>query len=310
LLALAGADAGATFDALAKLGHTCLHSGEFIGAQAHLERALAMAPDLDAAAAREAPRLLAYLSWVLWYLGAPDQALARSEESLAVTAGGSSPHTRALVLGHAAFIRMLRGESDAACALATEQCRLGNEHDLPYWVIWGRFLLSHADAMAADPVRGATAMREGIAAMRGLGTMVGITSWLYLLAEVELAAGRPAAARAALQESADRIASRSRARNAAETARFEGHVALALDSGPAGRSEARRCYEAARAIASAQRARSLELRALTDLLVVADDGNERERAVAALGEHVAGFAEGSSTADLRAAAALLQAARR
>ena len=309
LMALAGTDAGAAFDALAKLGHTCLHSGDFVGARSQLERALAMADALGPAAAREAPRLVAYLSWALWYLGEPDQALARSDESLASTAQGSRPHTRALVLGHATFIRLLRGERAEAMAHAAEQCRLGAEHDLPYWIVWGRFLIDYLGAVEGDPRIGAAAMRAGIEAMRRLGTMVGITSWMYLLAEVELLAGRPDEARAALAESSDRMSKRSRARNAAETARAEGMVALAAGPGPAGQAEARRCFEAALAIARAQDARSLELRALMSLLGVAAEGSERERALAELGRLRASFTEGFGSRDLRQADALLEEGR-
>ncbi len=305
LLVLARADPGATFDALAKLGHTCLHSGDFVGARAHLERALALAGILDPAAARETPRLLAYLSWVLWYLGEPDQALVRTQEALVATAQGSRPHTRALVLGHASFVHHLRGESALSRSLANEQCRLGIEHDLPYWVVWGRFLLDLEEATTGDAGRGAAAMRDGIEEMRRLGTMVGITSWMYLLAEVELRAGRPERAEAALAESSDRIRTGSRARNAAETARAEGHVALARDPGPAGRAEARRCHEAAVRIAREQHARSLELRALTSLLLLAAEPAEKERAAADLRRIHETFTEGFATADVRKAASLL-----
>ena len=69
--ARAQADDGLVFDALAKLGHTELHDGEFAAARAHMESALAMT-DAGPAYRREAPRLLAYLSWVLWYLGLAD----------------------------------------------------------------------------------------------------------------------------------------------------------------------------------------------------------------------------------------------
>ena len=304
--ASAQADEGLVFDALAKLGHTCLHSGDFTDAQAHLERALAMSEaTVGAAFRRESPRLLAYLSWVLWYLGEPTRALDCSARSLALIGTDTSVHTRVLLLGHASWVGWLRGEVREAAAFGEQQVALSVEHGLTYWRVWGEFMVGLAAAHEGRVAEGTAAMRAATQTMRRLGTVVGTTSWLYLLAEVELSAGRIDAARAALSGSTDLIVCASRARNAAETARVEGELALAEDGATGGRAGAEQAFAAALQIARAQGAHSLELRAAMRLARLWEADGEAARGHDLLAPVRARFSEGVDTADLRQADVLL-----
>ena len=301
--ARAEADAVLVFDALAKLGHTELHAGQFVAARAHLEAALAMS-DAGMAYRREAPRLLAYLSWVLWYLGEPDGALACSERSLQAIGADTSVHGHALLLGHAGWVHWLRGEVDEAAGLGRRLCALSIEHGLAYWRVWGEFLVGLAGTEQGDVDAGKEAMRAATEAMLAMGTAVGITSWMYLLAEAELASGRPEAARAALARSSDLRACASRARNAADTVRVEGELALA-EGGPGGAELAADCFAESVAIARSQGARSLELRVATRWAGHLASRGETASARAGLALVYAGFSEGFDTVDLRRAKALL-----
>ncbi|MEO8311193.1 MAG: AAA family ATPase [Caldimonas sp.] len=303
-------DTALVFDALSKLGHTALHSGDFTAARTHLERALAMRDDTPASAyRREAPRLLAYLSWALWYLGEPSGALACAQRSLASLDADASVHTRALVLGHAAGLSWLRSEIDAAAAFAEQQHALSVEHGLPYWRAWSDFILGVGAASAGRLDEGLARIRAAVDAVQKMGTVVGTTSWLYVLAEIEIAAGRPAQARAALAGSSDLEACGSRTRNAAETVRVEGELALAEDAGPAGRDRAEHCFGVALQIARSQRARSLELRAALSLARLWSSHGESARAIALLAPIHAAYDEGFDTADLMRASAMLAALR-
>ncbi len=304
-------DAGPVFDALAKLGHTCLHSGDFADAREHLERALAL-PDVASTAVyqRELPRLLAYLSWVLWYLGLADQAVDCSVRSLAAAGPDVSVHTRALVLGHACWVRWLRGETEEAARLGEQQRALSIEHGLVYWRVWGEFMLGLTAATQGRVDAGVAAMSTASETMRSLGTVVGTTSWMYLRAEIELAAGRPGRARAALVGSSDLLECGSHARNAAETARVEAELALSEDAGPAGRARAEECFLAAIRIARSQRAPGLELRAAMGLARLWASDDQAVRAIELLTDVYSAFGEGLQTADLLSAKALLDALRR
>ncbi len=306
--ASAQADEGLVFDALAKLGHTQLHQGEFAAARARIDSALAMT-GAGASYRREAPRLLAYLSWVLWYLGEPNQALLCSERSLAAIGDDTSVHTEALLLGHASWVRWLRGEAVEAAALGRRQCALSAEHGLTYWQVWGEFMVGLVEARQGHLETGMAAMRAAIETMQGLGSVVGTTSWLYLLAESELAMGRPDLARATLAGSSDLLARASRARNAAETVRVQGELAL-HEGEPASCADAEAFFAAALAIAESQGARSLALRAATALARHWARGGDEPRAHALLAGHCAGFSEGLDTADLLHARALLAELRR
>ena len=308
--ASAQADEGLVFDALAKLGHTGLHSGDFTEARAHLERALAMSEaTVGAAFRRESPRLLAYLSWVLWYLGEPGRALDCSARSLASvgpdTSVHTSVHTQVLLLGHASWLRWMRGEVREAADFGARQVALSVEHGLTYWRVWGEFMVGLGAAHEGRVAEGTAAMRAATQTMQRLGTVVGTTSWLYLLAEVELSAGRVDAARAALAGSSDLIACGSRARNAAETARVEGELALAEDGAAASRARAEQAFATALKIARDQGASSLELRAAMRLARLWNADGNAARGHDLLAPIRACFSEGVDTADLRQADALL-----
>ena len=63
------------FDAFAKLGQTGLHRGELVSARADLEQALSLSSGAsDPTRVRDAPRVAAYLAWVLWHTGHATQA--------------------------------------------------------------------------------------------------------------------------------------------------------------------------------------------------------------------------------------------
>jgi DNA-binding winged helix-turn-helix (wHTH) protein len=88
-----------------ELGHTMFHLGEFAAARRHLEQAMTF----------QAPRPplawvhgLARLAWALWFLGYPDQAVARLEAALAGARESSHPYSLAVALGYAGTLHQLR----------------------------------------------------------------------------------------------------------------------------------------------------------------------------------------------------------
>ena len=82
-----------------------------------------------------------------------------------------------------------------AAAFGEQQVALSIEHGLTCWRVWGEFMVGLAAAHEGRVADGTAAMRAATQTMQQLGTVVGTTSWLYLLAEVELVAGRIDAAR-------------------------------------------------------------------------------------------------------------------
>lgn len=290
--------AEALFDAQAKLGQTCMHRGQFEPARAHLQQALRAMP--TGAAAREAPRVAGYLSWVLWHLGLPDQALAAGEQALALARRVASPHSSAFALGFVAWLHAFRGEWERVRELAATQAQASAEHGLVYWQAWSTLLLgladSHPDADLATARRGLASAAEALLAFADIGAEVGLAHFHAAVAQAQLAHGQHEAARAALQRSEQLLARNGNAYHAAEALRLRGELALADGSG-----SARRWYEQALALAQRQGAQALVLRALTSLARL--DGNAD--ALKRLRDARRAFHEGMDTADLRHADVVL-----
>jgi len=87
----------------------------------------------------------------------------------------------------------------------------------------------------------------------------------------------------------------------AELCRFKGELLEKMDRA----AEAEACFRAAIEIARGQRARSLELRAATNLARLLDRARKRDEARATLAEVYGWFTEGFDTGDLKDAKALL-----
>ena len=309
LLALAGpgVDTSLAFDALIKLGQTCMHRGEMADARRHLEHALSLpASEHDSIRRREAPRATAYLAWVLWYTGHPEQALSRGGEALALSRQARSPHSRAFALGFVSWLHVFCGDMSRATELALEQQSVSIEHGLVYWRTWADFTLGLAEASAGDRSRGTASMSTALEEMRSTGAEVGIVHFLCLLAEAELAAANPRRADAALVDAQALLARNGNAQHAAEVERLLGSCALAKGDG-ALRDEARRRFARALAIAREQGARALELRAVIDLASMAAADGQAASDTEALADVYASFAEGLETADLVRARRLLVA---
>ncbi|MBL8700063.1 MAG: AAA family ATPase [Alphaproteobacteria bacterium] len=306
LLAHAGTDLGLRFDAHAKLGQTEMHRGDLDGARRHLDEALAL---LDPASTRlqpnEAPRVAAYLAWVLWFQGEPDRALARGQEALARAADLGNPHSSAFALGFVAWLHGFRGEADRLRALSSEQRVLAGEHGLGYWLTWSRFSLGHAATMEGDVALGLREMRAALAAYRATGAEVGVAHFLCTLAQAHLQAGQVEECAARLDEAERLIVANGNRYLEADIHRVRGEMLARGGAGDAARRRAEACNARACDIARAQGNRALELRALVSGCRLrgrrAAATGDRERLASAL----AGFREGADTRDVRDARTLL-----
>ncbi len=265
LQAAAAGDRSASFDAFAKLGQTAMHRGDLRSARAHLEHALALPlPAEDGTRQREAPRVLAYLAWVLWYAGEPGLARQRAEQALASARAAGSAHSTAFALGFVGWLHDFLGEAQHMRALAAQQAALSAEHDLLYWRVWSDMLLALAEARLAGSTHSAAAcarMQAALQAFAAQGAEVGVSHFFSALAEAEMSAGRMERARAALAESAALLARNGNAYHAAETRRLQGELARTGGDLHA----ARRHFEAAAEQARAQGALALAERARRSL---------------------------------------------
>lgn len=307
LLAQADADDHASrFDAHAKLGQTGMHRGDLAASRDHLEQAMALlTPSLGRGEPHEAPRVAAYLAWVLWYQGHPDQALARAEEALARATRLANPHSSAFALGFVAWLHLFRGEPDRAQSLANQQQILAAEHDLTYWLTWSRFSLGLVATQTGDADAGLREMRQALDAHRATGAEVGVAHFLSSLAGAHLTADLPDEGLLLLDEAEQLIARNGNRYQEPEIHRLRGELLAATRMNGATRRKAEASIQRACTIARDQGNVALELRALTSLYRLrsrfGDGDGDRER----LARHLTAFTEGTDTRDLRSARALL-----
>jgi DNA-binding winged helix-turn-helix (wHTH) protein len=260
--AAARGDRSGSFDAFAKLGQTSMHRGEFIAARQHLSYTLALPlADDDPARLREAPRVAAYLAWVLWYGGDADAALAQADAAWSLAQRADNAHTQAFVLGFNGWLHHFRGEYEHMAALAAQQAVLAAEHGLVYWRIWSDCLLGLAEAHAGHP-GGCAQTHAAIDEFLALEADVGVSHFLSAVAERELAAGALDEAGQSLARATALLARNRNAYHAAETMHLEGVLAQARGEQPT----AHRLFADAADLARRQGATMLHVRASAALL--------------------------------------------
>jgi predicted ATPase len=87
-----------------------------------------------------------YDAWALWYLGYPDQGLARSQEAMTLAQQMTHPYSLGYALGFAAICHALRREVRAAREHAEATIRLATDQGFPIFMAHGAIL--HGWALA------------------------------------------------------------------------------------------------------------------------------------------------------------------
>ena len=194
-------DPGPLAFAHAALGETLFHAGELRAGRVHLMHSLALGRRGGSREqSSQRPRVAVYAGWALWSAGYPDQARRLCEEGIAEATALARPHNRAFALGYAAIVYLRCGDTTRVAELAEEQSAVCREHDIPYWlsvadVLWGWVLANRGQV-----AEGALAMRQGIEAYRQTGSVLGVTHFLTLLAQVHLDADEVEVGRQAAEE--------------------------------------------------------------------------------------------------------------
>ncbi len=297
------------------LGTSLYSLGELEPARAQLEQALALYDPRQ----HYSPAFfyglepgvlgLAYVALVLWLLGYPDQALARSQAALALAQTLSHPPASAEALIVAAELHLFRREAQPTRELAQATVALATEHGFPYWLASGTIFSGWALAAQGRAAEGIERMQQGLGAYRATGAEFWRPHFLALLAE---AYGRAGQAEAGLKTLAEALAEADRTQERAyeaELHRLKGELTLLQPSREGkeadGRDEAEACFLKAIAIARQQGARSLELRAVMALSRLWRQQGKPGDARQMLAETYGWFTEGFDTMDLQEARALL-----
>jgi class 3 adenylate cyclase/predicted ATPase len=246
---------------------------------------------------------LAYLGWILWVLGQPDQALERSRQAVERAETLEHPHSLAVALDFAIALHEFRGEIAEAEATARAAIRVSETHGFPFWMALARIRLGWALVAAGDAAGGIGEIESGLASHRATGAELARPFLLGLLAEACTTAGRIDDARAALSAAMTAGQATDERFYLAELQRLDGE--LRVRERPGKRDDAEMLFRQAIDTARSQHARGLELRAATSLARLWLEQGRSADARAALAEITGSFDEGVATRDVQQARQLL-----
>jgi predicted ATPase len=293
------------------LGHlSCTRSlayrGEFRRSKSHLAAGLALYDPtahrslVDQTGTHPQVYFEGYLAWVLFSLGYPDQAFARSTAAIAEARRLAHPPSMAAALSLGAVLS-LDGNDAALNEWTEELVTLTAEQGFPHWVAWGTMVHGYAKVKNGDLTEGMSLLRSGLAAFRATGAVVGAPWHMSHLAGVCEVAGHIGEGLALLDDALQIVERTGERWFAAELNRQKG--GLLLTQGHAEAAEELYCK--ALSIAEEQEAKLWELRAAVNLARLRRDQGRRAEARDLLAPVYGWFTEGFGTPDLREAKALL-----
>lgn len=239
----------------------------------------------------------------LWALGFPDQALARSLETIALGRSQRQPITLVFGLVVAAGVRVYRGESEEALALADEIFALCTEYELVQEAEWGRAFQGAASGQLGRLEDARAQLDRSLSTLTALRAGIVRTMFLSLHAEVYWRAGLTADGLALIAEALTYAETSGERGFLHELHRIQGLLLRQQGDAPAAEHALRTAVD----IARAHGARGFELRAATALARLLNETDRRGEARGVLAPVVDWFTEGHSTTDWTDASALLRA---
>jgi class 3 adenylate cyclase/tetratricopeptide (TPR) repeat protein len=207
---------------------------------------------------------LALMSWALWLLGHVDDAIATASMALERAQAVQHPHSQAYAHYYASVLHALVGEPEVARGLAKRCLALSEEHGFRQWRGLSRAVHGVCSA-ALDPA--SNPLDEVTAALNeyfSSGYQLGITALYVLLCPALLLRGRADAALEFAERGLVIVAHNDERLFEAELCRLKAQ-ALRSEGGRNAEAEAHSLLEYALNLARDQGARSLELRAESDL---------------------------------------------
>jgi predicted ATPase len=286
------------------------HEGHLVVAREHLEQAITLYDpkryrfSATHASIDPGATALSRLSWTLWFLGYPAQALRRSQETLTLARALGHDNTLAGMCTFAAMLHLLRGEGAAVQEQADVTMRLALDYDMRQRQMTAAILQGWCLASHGQDTAGVAQMHQALTAYRATGIALYQVWFLALLAEAQGKHGQSAEGLEVLAEALMLI--RHDAGELCwepELHRLKGELLLQLSS--ANQAEAEHCFQQAIAVAQSQQAKSWELRGVTSLARLWQQQGKREEARQVLGDVYGWFTEGFDTPDLKDAEALL-----
>jgi len=309
-MAVRAGSASQLTDAQTLSGITHLFMGRFVAARKELESIPEdfdrphLAPAVGSCAIDSRVYRLTQAALVLWLLGYPEKALARSEEALVFAETLSNPFYLAAAVDFRKFLHMLRGEVGAVAELVESRAKMFQEQDLHYLAMAQRLHRGWVLMMRGDAQAGYREMREGLSGFAANRAVTRLLHNLPLLAEACWRSGLTAEGLVAVDEAFALTGQTGMNLWEAELHRLKGELLLQGGAADAA-AQAERCFRDSLAIAHKQHARSLGLRSATSLARLLHRREEGRQARELLEAHYQWFAGGGESRDLKEAGALL-----
>jgi predicted ATPase len=294
------------------LGLCLKYLGEFIGAREHFEQSLALYDhQLHGAHAFLYGAIVnrAHLARLLAFLGHPDQGQAMTQEALRIAARLRHPVGLCQALSPAIALAAFDRNIERVIELNEQMLFHADEHGLPHYKTIGEIMRGWVRAMQGEAEQGSAEMLKGLAAFRNLETEQRRASYLVLMADALLRAGRVDEGSSALDEAVETINNTGEHFYEAELYRTKGELLMRQPGSQRGEdceSEIEACLRKAIEIARRQTAKAFELRAVMSLARLWREQGKRAEAHEMLAEVYGWFTEGFDTADLKDARALLE----
>jgi class 3 adenylate cyclase/tetratricopeptide (TPR) repeat protein len=280
-----------------QLGVALCFMGQFKASREHLEHAPGFVSfgAINASGSELLPD-------VLFMLGYPAAALARSTEFLTAARRISDPFAIVDALNTDARIHMFVRDTQAVMTRVTEIVSIATEYEIGYLIPFAAFLRGWALANEGRCEEAIPDIKRAI--VEAKSAMAAGSPWmLAILAKAYGKSGQPqegleivSTALASIEQTSERIYE-------AEIHRTKGELLLMRNPGE--HAAAQGCFGRALDVSRRQNAKSLELRAAMSLARVLDQRGERHEARRILADIYGWFTEGFETADLKDARALL-----
>ena len=284
--------------------------GRIVEAREALERAGEMfnaSPEADRMGARAAGQdagvsILVLMAWVFWILGQVDEAVSRMAAALERADAVQHAHTHAYAWYYASVLHALRGEPAIAQGYAERCLNISEQHGFRHWLGLSRAIRDICAAMLDASVRRLDEVKTSLEEYQRAGYQLGLTAQFVLLCPALLLRNEPEAALELIDHGLSIVSHNSERFFEAELYRLKARALLMRGAADI---EAESLLDQALRTARSQQARSLELRAATDLARLWMNQDKRTEARNVLSSIYRCFSEGFDTRDLKEAKTVL-----
>jgi predicted ATPase len=284
------------------MGSTLLSFGQFRRSRQHFEESIALSNRTDQQSLYsrymvepQAASLL-LLSWDLWILGYPAQALSRVSEALDLARDLAQPYSIAFAHYMTSVVHLLRGEPAAALTSAETSLEVSREQRFSLYALLSRVSRGYALGRLGHPEQARTEIKLGLDEMRGQGVGYMLPMMDGWLADTIAQAGDNEDALAIIERSLAALGEVTGRAWESELYRQRADILLAI--GPSREREAETHLLKAIDVARHQSARSFELRAAIRLATLWRAQARDDEARALLAPVYDWFGEGHDTEDL------------